>query len=541
MRTTHGARIWKRYGFVDAFNPQTGWVNPDVIGIDVGISVLQAENLRTGLIQRLFMRSAEAQLALTKAGLLSTSRDLDPAREEQVRARAAAAWQLLQTRPASPGLQLTALLAARTLGFLPEIDFLAAAQSRLAAPADPDTAAAAAQHVAALLTLRQAVPALATEATRQIEAVRWRDFPASSPALGDASRLAVFLQVAAGARPPADWAALNRATRTLGSVKVLAPADPAGALLPGLWLREREILSGASASQLAYASLTDAGVPADEWLPALQLEHFPRETVSASAAFSAPGSPEAAAAYLITTANLLGHDAIRRAFQQDPLVQAGHAAIAEFTEAPFGPNTSLTAQRELSTTPPPPPRRETTAVAAKRPRDQWDWQLVQGMEFKDTDADVLPNDPPLRLRFAVTWDEQALYFHAEVTDDEPGHPQPAVRNRIVELFIDPAGDGLVWSGPDDYQFSIQVGVPSREVYNQARHKSRITLTAEGYTVAARIPWKSLGLAPRPGLEFGLSAAVISEGVREWEPMLKLNWSCVALGSGQSRLGRIRLQ
>jgi len=28
---------WGRYGFADAFNPQTGWIASDVIGIDVGI------------------------------------------------------------------------------------------------------------------------------------------------------------------------------------------------------------------------------------------------------------------------------------------------------------------------------------------------------------------------------------------------------------------------------------------------------------------------------------------------------------------------
>jgi hypothetical protein len=35
--------VWKRYGFVDAFN-HTGWMAPDVIGIDVGITLLMAEN-----------------------------------------------------------------------------------------------------------------------------------------------------------------------------------------------------------------------------------------------------------------------------------------------------------------------------------------------------------------------------------------------------------------------------------------------------------------------------------------------------------------
>ena len=48
MREKFGDRIYGRYGFTDAFNPLTNWVNPDVIGIDVGITLLSAENLRTG-------------------------------------------------------------------------------------------------------------------------------------------------------------------------------------------------------------------------------------------------------------------------------------------------------------------------------------------------------------------------------------------------------------------------------------------------------------------------------------------------------------
>jgi hypothetical protein len=53
MRTlleSFGDRIYGRYGFVDAFNPNTGWVNPDCIGIDVGITLVSAENLRSGRV-----------------------------------------------------------------------------------------------------------------------------------------------------------------------------------------------------------------------------------------------------------------------------------------------------------------------------------------------------------------------------------------------------------------------------------------------------------------------------------------------------------
>jgi hypothetical protein len=59
---------WGRYGFVDAFNPLTGWYNPDVIGIDVGITLLMAENHRSGFVWETFMKNREAQTAMEKVG-----------------------------------------------------------------------------------------------------------------------------------------------------------------------------------------------------------------------------------------------------------------------------------------------------------------------------------------------------------------------------------------------------------------------------------------------------------------------------------------
>jgi hypothetical protein len=72
MREQYGERIWKRYGFIDAFNPQTGWYGPDVIGIDVGISMVMAENLRSGFVWRTFMKNPEAQRAMKLVGLRTT-------------------------------------------------------------------------------------------------------------------------------------------------------------------------------------------------------------------------------------------------------------------------------------------------------------------------------------------------------------------------------------------------------------------------------------------------------------------------------------
>ena len=68
MRAKWGKRAWGRYGFVDAFHPAANWYDTDVLGIDQGISVLMAENLRTGLVWRTFMRNPECARAMELAG-----------------------------------------------------------------------------------------------------------------------------------------------------------------------------------------------------------------------------------------------------------------------------------------------------------------------------------------------------------------------------------------------------------------------------------------------------------------------------------------
>jgi len=70
LRTIHDhyPRAWCRYGFVDAFNPLTNWYDTDVIGIDTGITMLMAENARTGFVWETFMKNPEAQRGMEAAG-----------------------------------------------------------------------------------------------------------------------------------------------------------------------------------------------------------------------------------------------------------------------------------------------------------------------------------------------------------------------------------------------------------------------------------------------------------------------------------------
>ena len=66
MKSKFGDKIYGKYGFVDAFNPNNGWVNSDVIGIDIGITLLSAENLRSGHVWRWFMKNSEIKKTLDR-------------------------------------------------------------------------------------------------------------------------------------------------------------------------------------------------------------------------------------------------------------------------------------------------------------------------------------------------------------------------------------------------------------------------------------------------------------------------------------------
>jgi len=68
IRQNYEKRAWQRYGFVDAFNPLTNWYDPDVLGIDAGITLLMAENARTGFIWEHFMKNEEVKTGMARAG-----------------------------------------------------------------------------------------------------------------------------------------------------------------------------------------------------------------------------------------------------------------------------------------------------------------------------------------------------------------------------------------------------------------------------------------------------------------------------------------
>ena len=67
LQSKYGEKVWGRYGFCDALHPDAGWYDSDVLGIDIGIGLIMAENLRTGFVWEVFGRNPEVGRALELA------------------------------------------------------------------------------------------------------------------------------------------------------------------------------------------------------------------------------------------------------------------------------------------------------------------------------------------------------------------------------------------------------------------------------------------------------------------------------------------
>lgn len=73
MHTRVGDKGWGRYGFANGFNLDKNWIDPDVIGIDLGMALLAIEDTRTGLPWKLMSSHPQLQRAWKLAGFHKTT------------------------------------------------------------------------------------------------------------------------------------------------------------------------------------------------------------------------------------------------------------------------------------------------------------------------------------------------------------------------------------------------------------------------------------------------------------------------------------
>ena len=67
-----GDKIWKEYGFVDAFNLNTPWFANSFLAIDQGPIIMMIENYRSGLLWNLFTSAPEVKTGLTDLGFAAS-------------------------------------------------------------------------------------------------------------------------------------------------------------------------------------------------------------------------------------------------------------------------------------------------------------------------------------------------------------------------------------------------------------------------------------------------------------------------------------
>jgi hypothetical protein len=67
MKQTFGAGVYKKYGLVDSFNPLSGFTSALVLGIDVGMTLISAENARSNFVWNYFDQTSVARQSLASA------------------------------------------------------------------------------------------------------------------------------------------------------------------------------------------------------------------------------------------------------------------------------------------------------------------------------------------------------------------------------------------------------------------------------------------------------------------------------------------
>ena len=77
LRGPYREKVWTKYSFRDAFNPLTNWYGTDVLGIDLGITMLMAENHRSGFVWEQFMKDENVKRGMARAGFRAEDSQAD--------------------------------------------------------------------------------------------------------------------------------------------------------------------------------------------------------------------------------------------------------------------------------------------------------------------------------------------------------------------------------------------------------------------------------------------------------------------------------
>lgn len=159
-----------------------------------------------------------------------------------------------------------------------------------------------------------------------------------------------------------------------------------------------------------------------------------------------------------------------------------------------------------------------------------------GLDLSYLESGTVQNSNDLEGVIYFAWDKRFLYFAAQVHDDSIVLRRAngdIWRDDLLELFIDPAGDGLFWKSSSDFQLGFRVDSQTKKARTWSWFRSPGDPSAEGnvrargfgekdrYVIEGAIKWSFLGIVPETKKEIRITPSVHdmdedrSEGKLTW--------------------------
>ncbi|MBN1383408.1 MAG: hypothetical protein JW983_00810 [Elusimicrobia bacterium] len=175
---------------------------------------------------------------------------------------------------------------------------------------------------------------------------------------------------------------------------------------------------------------------------------------------------------------------------------------------------------------------------------EWDVKPIELSPEENMESGECDGSKDISGRAYFTWDKDYLYAGFDVTDDKVVCLQTdsdIYKDDVVELFIDPEFNDLVWGSREDFQIGFTPKGDTWAWFQGSSAGDNINIKSkinnDGYTIEAAIKWQFLNIVPEKGKSFGISPAIHDKDESHTQEC-KLNWYFNVPGI---KLGKITLK
>lgn len=152
-----------------------------------------------------------------------------------------------------------------------------------------------------------------------------------------------------------------------------------------------------------------------------------------------------------------------------------------------------------------------------------DWPNMPALRIDKTmrESGTFETEKDLDAEIRFAWDESALYFALAVKDDSlvlKNKGRHIWQDDLLELYIDPQGDGLYWFQKEDYQIGFKPGDNGQssiwswfqggeDLSLSGSVAARSFIDQSGYWIEGAVSWSFLEIRPKAGDVLRISPAI----------------------------------